>query len=282
MRKTILFLLALLAAAPACAIQMPVLVVSAITPVPYDPDARAYIKKIADSGGAVPAAPFRRAIANFIRAEKGWIGNWSTMDAGYIYNTADPVAATINVYQPGTLTATKGGTCTLTVTHGLDGDGSTCNFDYGAGTGLGRATQNNFHADIYNITGQTNLPLGGNSSTNQNVLLNNPGTSVFRCPATSSATQTGFSGGGATFCDRSSSSTISVGNNGAVVNASLASTSAAFSSTHITLCEVSGSVFCSAEHIAWTGLGQALTATQEANQYQALHTLVLQLGGVGY
>ena len=241
----------------------------------YDSDAQAYFNSLSANSCAAPSVAYQTAISNFIYAEKS-AGNWGSQDYIYVIVTTDSCTASINLAQPNLYKATITNTCTLSVANGMQGNATDCYLDPNVtDTNLKRASQNNSHWLVcVGGAGATNS-IGNTGGTTYQFLTTatNKGSRLF---TSVTVTDTGGGGVGCHYADRTSSSTLTTGANGAVQSNAVASTSHAGSGTDVALCRLQSSYCAGGQKFYYYEFGSPIN--DEATHYTNIHTLLVALG----
>ncbi len=272
MRRLLAFLFAALIAWPALA----------ITPAQrgvvfgggYGPDALAYFNQLAANGCPAPGTFFKRAVSDYIRAEKA-AGNWGSQDFAYITMFSACIAKT-NLVQPALYTITWSGTCTFTIPNGQDGNGTDCSGDTNvAQNALVFATQNNSRIEVCANSSGTNVGGVGAVGTFQ---ISAAANKVTRLSSSAGFTDTGGGGAGCHFAWRTGSGNITTGKNGVVQSSATANSSTAPAATHTGICQSNAS-FCGATHNFFIGIGAPIA--DEPAHYANVRKMLVVLGAQG-
>ena len=246
---------------------------AALQQVAPDPDAQTYFRQLAKNG--CPATtPFKRAVVNYVVAEKG-AGNWGSQDFAYITMFGQCVAGT-NLAQPALYKITWNGACTFTGPTGLSGDGSTCYGDTGVNqNALTKASQNSARIDECASGGGGPNIVGSNGSTSS-LSITVAANSNSKVMTNTAVTDTGSSGAGCRAAWRASSSTVTTVYNGAVLSNGVANTSSAPGAVTTTVCKVNTTLCLAGNQIYWISVGAPIAS--EAAHYNNLIVLLRALG----
>lgn len=243
----------------------------------YDVAAADYFARLTALGCRIPGAFFKRAVSDYVKAEKT-AGNWNTQDLAYI-TMFDACVAKVNLAQPSLYTATVAASCVIGIATGLDGDGSSCVVDSGVQEGqLVRLTQNNAHVGAVQV-GTSSGTFGCITST-PHIILSLIANKATRLTSTGSITDTAGGGAGYHYGDRTSSTAITTGKNGVAQQAGVSSTSSGSPvAANLSICQ-SGGTFCSSSaHIFFAEVGAAIP--DEASHYANLRKMLVALGAQG-
>jgi hypothetical protein len=253
---------------------------AAAFPQTYDTDASVYFLQLSINGCATPSAAFKAAVNAYVIAEKTAL-NWGNQDAEYVFATTDSCTAATNLAQPPLYKVTWSGSPTFTLQNGLNGDGATIFGDLGVNqSSLTRITQNNAHVDVWTNSTSIRRAAGLSGTTNGlDVDTNATKTTVLTSAAAQAVTDAGGSTPGLHFADRTGSTTINTGLNGALQSNAAASTSTSLVSAHVVVCEVSATTCANGINELFFGLGGAMN--NEASHYTNVRNLLLALGVTG-
>lgn len=243
----------------------------------YDSDAQAYFNTLVANGCVTPSIAFKQIISNFIVSERA-IGAWGTQDFRFVPTTNDSCTASINLEQSNLYKATITNTCLFSTANGMIGNGVDCALTPGVtDTNMTRYSQNSAHVLVcVNAGGSSNV--GQNGATLRTSISTIPN-KVTRLTGSVNITDTGGGGSGCHFADRSSSSAINTGLNGAIQSNAAASTSAPVASEAITLCQ-NNALFCTSSiHSLYFEAGAPIS--NEAAHYTNVRTMLLALGATG-
>lgn len=249
-------------------------------PQTYDTDASVYFAQLVINGAATLTAQFKAAVNAYIIAEKAAL-NWGNQDAEYIFATTDIVVASTNLAQPPLYGITWTGSPTFTVQTGLNGNSSTIFGDLNVNeSALTRLAQNNAHVDVW--TNSSNVRRAAGLAGVLTGLQVDPQTNkvtVLTSPSGNAITDTGGGTAGLHYADRTSSSTLNTGLNGAAQTTAGASTSSAPSANHIVVCEINATTCANGINELFFGIGGPMNS--ESSHYTNVRNLLLALGVTG-
>ncbi len=245
-----------------------------LSPASYDPAAVTYFNKLVTNGCPAPNNAFKRAVSNYIKAEKA-SGNWGSQDFAYITMFNACIAKT-NLAQPALYTITWNGTCTFTVANGQDGNGTDCSGDTNvAQNALVFATQNNSREEVCANSSGNNFGGVGAIGTFQ---ISAAGNKVTRLSSSAAVTDIGGGGAGCHSAWRTVLGNITTLKNGVVQSSAIANTSTAPGATHTGACQ-SNTSFCGTTHNFFIMVGAPIA--DEAAHYQHVRQMLSTLGALG-
>lgn len=248
-------------------------------PQTYDTDASLYFLQLSINGCTTPTAIFKAAINQYIIAEKAAL-NWGNQDFEYLLATTDSCTAATNLAQPPLYKITWTGSPTFTLQTGLNGDGATIYGDIGVNqNAMTRMVLNNAHIEAWTATNQgVAIGLIGSNGFYRLDPVTNKLTNI---TAVSGAfvTDTGGGTGGLAYGDRTNSSNINTGLNGAAQSTAATSASNSLTAAHIVICRVNAAFCSSSINELFVGGGAAMNS--ESSHYTDVRNLLLTLGVTG-